>query len=256
MKAADLEFTKAGKAVFLSLLRQLIFDRKEGGYIRACKDAPFIPIRMVDLQEIQDFLISGNASKTEELVKEAVESGVSPHKILNDSLNVGMDRVGVKFQENEFYIPEVLLAARAMHAALDVIRPLLREEGVEPQGKVVIGTVWGDLHDIGKNLVRMMLEGAGFEVFDLGVDVDAEAFVNAAKENRADIVAMSALLTTTMTYMKEVVDALKAAGLRGEIRTLIGGAPVTKDFADEIGADDYAPDAAAAVETAKALIGK
>lgn len=190
------------------------------------------------------------------MVREAIERGISPYQILNDSLIPGMDIVGVKFKEGEFYIPEVLLAARAMHAALEVIKPLLKEEGVEPQGKVVIGTVWGDLHDIGKNLVKMMLEGAGFEVFDLGINVDAKAFVNAAKEFGADIVAMSALLTTTMTYMKEVIEAMKAAGLHGRARTLIGGAPVTKSFADEIGADDYAPDAATAVETAKALVEK
>jgi len=166
----------------------------------------------------------------------------------------GMNVVGTKFKNNEFYVPEVLIAARAMHAGMDILKPLLTESGVEPIAKVAIGTVQGDLHDIGKNLVAMMLEGAGFEVIDLGVDVKPEQFVDAVKNQGAELVCLSALLTTTMPYMKDTIQALKEAGVRDQVKVMIGGAPVTQSYADEIGADGYASDAATAVDVAKELL--
>ncbi|HDN84570.1 MAG TPA: cobalamin-binding protein, partial [Candidatus Aerophobetes bacterium] len=163
--------------------------------------------------------------------------------------------VGDKFKKNEFYVPEVLIAARAMKAGMEIIRPLLTKKGVKGAGKIILGTVRGDLHDIGKNLVGMMLEGAGFEIIDLGVDVPPEKFVEAAREKGADIIGLSALLTTTMPGMKDVIEAIKSSDLKGKLKVMIGGAPVTQDYADEIGADGYAPDAASAVDKAKQLIG-
>ena len=165
----------------------------------------------------------------------------------------GMSVIGERFKKNEVYVPEVLIAARAMKAGMDLLQPLLAEAGVEPVGKVVLGTVKGDLHDIGKNLVRMMLQGGGFEVIDCGIDVSAEKFIESIKESGAKVVALSALLTTTMPQMAEVVKSLKEAGI--DAKTMIGGAPVTQAYADEIGADGYAPDAASAVDTAKKLVG-
>ena len=166
-----------------------------------------------------------------------------------------MNVVGERFKNNEFYVPEVLIAARAMHAGMDILKPKLAESGVEPIGKVLLGTVKGDLHDIGKNLVAMMLEGAGFEVIDLGIDVPPEKFVQAVNEQGGDVIAMSALLTTTMTQMKTTLEALEEAGVKGKVKTLIGGAPVTQNYADEIGADGYARDAASAADKAKELLG-
>jgi 5-methyltetrahydrofolate--homocysteine methyltransferase len=165
-----------------------------------------------------------------------------------------MNVVGVRFKNNEFYVPEVLIAARAMHAGMSIIKPLLAAGGVEPVAKVAIGTVQGDLHDIGKNLVAMMLEGAGFEIIDLGVDVKPEQYVDAVKNKGAKVVALSALLTTTMPSMKETIQAIQEAGLRDSVKIMIGGAPVTQNYADEIGADGYSPDAASAVDTAKTLL--
>ncbi len=210
---------------------------------------------MADLSALTESIINGKAKDAKELVQKALDEGVPVSEILNNGLIKGMGVVGEKFKNNEFYVPEVLIAARAMHGAMEILKPLLATSGVEPIGKVAIGTVKGDLHDIGKNLVVMMLEGAGFEVIDLGIDVPAEKFVDAVKQG-AQIVAMSALLTTTMTAMKTTIDALKEAGVRDQAKVLIGGAPVTQNFADEIGADGYARDAASGADKAKELIGK
>jgi len=208
---------------------------------------------MADLQALADALIRGDRDKTTELTQAALSEGTGPKEILDTGLIAGMNVVGEKFKANEFYVPEVLIAARAMHAALDVLRPKLAEAGIEPLATVVIGTVKGDLHDIGKNLVAMMLTGAGLKVVDLKTDVAPEKFVEACKGERAAVCAMSALLTTTMPQMSEVVKAVKDAGLG--VKTVIGGAPVTQHYADEIGADGYAPDAASAVDVVKELIG-
>jgi len=189
------------------------------------------------------------------MVEEALAEGVDVEAILNDGLVAGMQVVGDKFKNNVFYVPEVLISARAMNAAMEVLAPKLTESGHEPIARVVIGTVKGDLHDIGKNLVKMMLTGGGFEVIDLGIDVDAETFVSQAKDQEASLVACSALLTTTMPQMKSVVEAVKDAGLT-DVKVMIGGAPVTQEYCDEIGAHGYAPDAASAVELAQGLIGK
>jgi len=211
-------------------------------------------IMAVDLQELADNIIKGKKNPAVELTKQAIEEGVHPQAIISNGLIAGMAVVGDRFKKNEFYVPEVLIAARAMKECMAVLKPLLADSGVKPVGTVVIGTVKGDLHDIGKNLVAMMLQGNGFEVVDMGVDVSAEKFVEAVKEHHPNAVALSALLTTTMPSMKEIIDGLEAAGLRGKVKVMIGGAPVTQKFADEIGADGYSPDAASAVDTAKALI--
>ncbi len=209
---------------------------------------------MADLKALSEAVIRGDQAAALELTKAAVNEGVSPAEILNNGLIAGMNIIGVRFKNNEVYIPEVLIAARAMKTAMEVLAPKLVEAGVEPIGKAVIGTVQGDLHDIGKNLVVMMLKGAGFEVVDLGVDVNAQKFVDKAKEAKARVIGMSALLTTTMPAMEKAVKAIKAAGLA--VKIMIGGAPVTQAYADKIGADGYAPDAASAVDLAKSLIGK
>lgn len=206
------------------------------------------------LKKISENLQTGNAPKVGELVNKALQQGVSPKDILEGGLIDGMNTIGVKFKNNEVYVPEVLIAARAMHAGMDVLKPILSDSGVEPLGKVIIGTVKGDLHDIGKNLVKMMMEGAGFEVIDLGVDVAADKFVEAVKELKTDILAMSALLTTTMPYMRTVIEAIEKAGLRGQVKIMVGGAPITDNFAKEINADGYAPDAASAAEKCKELL--
>ncbi len=210
---------------------------------------------MADLQKIADAVIAGNREEVAQLTQAAVDEGVSPADIINQGLIAGMTVVGAKFKANEFYVPEVLIAARAMHAGMDIIKPLLVETGVQPRGTVVIGTVKGDLHDIGKNLVAMMLEGGGYEVIDLDVDVAPDKFVAAVNDKNPQIVALSALLTTTMPSMKDTIDALAAAGVRDKVKVMIGGAPVTQEYADEIGADGYAPDAASAVDLANALVG-
>lgn len=208
---------------------------------------------MVELRDIANNLIKGQAPKVKELVNAAVKEGASVRDILNVGLIGGMSVVGEKFKKNEFYVPEVLIAARAMHAGMEILEPLLADAGVEPLARVCIGTVKGDLHDIGKNLVSMMLRGGGFKVDDLGIDVSPEKFIEAAR-NGAQIVCMSALLTTTMTSMKTVVEALKKTDIHKKIKTMIGGAPVTQNYADEIGAEGYAPDAASAVDKAKELL--
>ena len=209
---------------------------------------------MADLNEMALMVQKGNFKEVERLAQEALDEGLLAQDILQGGLIAGMNVVGERFKKNEIYVPEVLLAARAMKAGMALLKPILADTGVEPIGRVVLGTVKGDQHDIGKNLVGMMLEGAGFEVIDLGVDAPTEKFVDAAKEKRADIVGMSALLTTTMPHMKTIIEALKSAGIMA--KTMIGGAPVTQRFADEIKADAYGKDGALAVEKAKELLGK
>ncbi len=210
---------------------------------------------MADLKALADAIINGKRDDADRLTREAIGEGAAPGDILNEGLIAGMSVVGEKFKNNEFYVPEVLIAARAMKTAMEKLRPLLVESGVEPIAKVAIGTVKGDLHDIGKNLVAMMLEGGGFGILDKGVDVAPDVFVDAVKNEGARIVAMSALLTTTMPSMQETVKALQEAGVRDQVKVMIGGAPITQNYADEIGADGYAPDAASAVDTAKELVG-
>jgi len=209
----------------------------------------------VDLQALADNIIKGKKNPAVELTQQAIAEGIAPQEIVNQGLIAGMQVVGEKFKKNEFYVPEVLIAARAMKECMAILKPLMAETGVKPVGTVAIGTVKGDLHDIGKNLVAMMMQGNGFEVVDLGVDVSPEKFIDAIKAQKCDLVALSALLTTTMPGMKQMVDALEAAGIRGDVKVMIGGAPVTQKFSDEIGADGYAPDAASAVDLAKTLLG-
>lgn len=206
------------------------------------------------LLEISEKLQKGKTKDIKALVPQALEAGVPATEILNDGLLAGMSIIGVKFKNNEVFVPEVLIAARAMKAGTDILKPYLVSADAKPLGKVVLGTVRGDLHDIGKNLVKIMLEGKGLEVIDLGVDVAPEAFVSAAKENGANIIACSALLTTTMEEMKNVVDLCKAEGIRDNVKIMVGGAPITDAFCEEIGADKYTPDAASAAEAAAAFL--
>lgn len=209
---------------------------------------------MAIIQEISEFLQKGRAKNVKALVEQALNEGMDPKEILNDGLLSGMMIIGEKFKNNEVFVPEVLVAARAMNAGLTVLEPKLAEVGNEPVGRAVIGTVKGDLHDIGKNLVAMMLKGAGFEIYDLGVDVDADAFISKAEEVGADVICMSALLTTTMPSMKDVIDELNSRGLRDKYIVMIGGAPINDNFAKQIGADYYTPDAATCAETAKKAV--
>ncbi|MBN1259189.1 MAG: corrinoid protein [Anaerolineae bacterium] len=206
------------------------------------------------LTAIHEGIMDGDRDLVVENVQAALAEGTAPGDILNDAMIAAMGEVGQLFEEGEYFVPEMLIAARAMKAGLELLRPYLAEADVKPAGKVAIGTVKGDLHDIGKNLVSIMLEGAGFEIQDLGVDVAPEAFTEAAKGGAVDIIAMSALLTTTMTNMKETVTALERAGVRDKVKVIIGGAPITQAYADQIGADGYAPDASRAVALAKSLI--
>jgi len=208
----------------------------------------------MDLKQVYEGVINGNQKVVAEGVQEALDEGVASSTILYDYLIPAMTEVGERFERNEFFVPEMLIAARAMQSGLSLIKPLLVESGVEPIGRVAIGTVKGDLHDIGKNLVSMMMEGAGFEVIDMGVDASPDKFAQAARDG-ADVIAMSALLTTTMPSMQTTVDALVEAGLRDRVKVLIGGAPVTQAYADQIGADGYAPDASSAARKAKQLLG-
>jgi 5-methyltetrahydrofolate--homocysteine methyltransferase len=209
---------------------------------------------MTIFEKIADEVQKGNSETVEALVKEALSTEVPVEGILNEGLVEGMDIVGVKFKNNECFIPEVLVSAKAMKVGLDILKPRLAEGNVKSRGKVVIGTIQGDLHDIGKNIVAMLLQGAGFEVVDLGADVPIDRFVEAAKNEKADLVGMSALLITTMINMKEVIQGLKEAGLGGDVKVIVGGAPVTRDYADQIGADGYAPDAASGVDVVKRLL--
>ena len=210
---------------------------------------------MAKFEEISALLQRGKAKDLAALVAEELNNGTAPKDILTKGLIAGMSVVGEKFKNNEIFVPEVLIAARAMNAALTVLKPALAETGVEPVGTAIICTVKGDLHDIGKNLVKMMIEGTGIRVIDLGVDCSAEKVVNAVREYNADIVCLSSLLTTTMLYQKDIIEALKAAWLRDKVKVMVGGAPVTQAFADEIGADAYTPDAASAAEKARSYFG-
>jgi len=209
---------------------------------------------MADLNAMAQAVERGDRNAVVQATRQALDEGVAPGTILNDGLILGMSRIGVKFKNNEVFIPEVLIAARAMAGAMEILEPKLVETGVQPRGTVVIGTVKQDLHDIGKNLVAMMLKGGGFRVTDLGVDVAPQKFVDAVQGEQPQILALSALLTTTMPNMKEVIQAVRAAGADG-VKIIIGGAPVTQAFADEIGADGYAPDAGSAVDLASSLVG-
>ena len=206
--------------------------------------------------KMSEALIAGNIEEEKKLTQQALDAGNSAGDILNKGLLPGMDIVGQRFKAAEMFIPEVLRSAKTMGAAMEIIRPLLSDTDAAGSGTVVIGTMEGDLHDIGKNLVGMMLEGAGFTIVDLGTSVEPQKFVDAAKEHKPKIVGMSALLTTTMPKMGETVNALKEAGIRDQIKIMAGGAPVTQDFVDEIGADAYGSNATAAVEKAKALVAK
>ncbi len=207
---------------------------------------------MADLKALADAVIRGDQATAVEITKAALNENMAPGEILNNGLVAGMNVIGARFKANEVYIPEVLIAARAMKMAMEHLEPRLVAAGVQPIGKAVVGTVKGDLHDIGKNLVMMMLKGAGFNVIDAGVDVSPEKFVDEAKKSGAKIVGLSALLTTTMPAMEQTIKAIKASGL--SVKTMIGGAPVTQAYADKIGADGYAADAASAVDLAKSLI--
>ncbi|HLV43562.1 MAG TPA: corrinoid protein [Aggregatilineales bacterium] len=209
---------------------------------------------MTELNAIFDAILDGDAAAVETLTQQALDAGQSAESILREALIPAMNEVGELYEEGEYFVPEMLVAARAMKAGLAVIKPLLVEGDAESMGKVAIGTVKGDMHDVGKNLVSMMLEGAGFEIIDLGIDVGSQAFVDAVHEHGADIVAMSALLTTTMTNMRATVEALEAAGLREQVKVIIGGAPVSDEYARQIGADGYAADAGQAVKLAKSLV--
>jgi 5-methyltetrahydrofolate--homocysteine methyltransferase len=209
---------------------------------------------MALLEQIAEQLIKGKANDVKELVNKALAEKIGPGDILNKGLIAGMSVVGERFKNNEIYVPEVLIAARAMKAGSEILKPLLAASGIQPRGRVVIGTVKGDLHDIGKNLVAMMMEGAGFQVLDQGVDVSVEKFINAARDNKAEIIAASALLTTTMTGMKDLVEAVRASDIGDGVKVLVGGAPVTQAYCDEIGADGYAADAASAADLAKNLV--
>ena len=209
---------------------------------------------MSDPAELYDAILTGNAKKAEEVTNAALEAKVDPNELVQKHMIPAMDEVGKRFEANEYFVPELLIAARAMKTSLEILTPHLTRAGVEATGRVVIGTVQGDLHDIGKNLVASMLEGGGFKVVDLGVDVPPEKFVEAAQEKDGTIVALSALLTTTMTMMKTVIEALQKAGIRNKTKVLIGGAPITQEFADEIGADGYSDNASAAVAMARKLV--
>lgn len=207
------------------------------------------------LKAVYQGIIDGNMDMVQKNTQSGIDGDVGPEVILNEALVPAMAEVGRRFEVGEFFVPEILIAARAMQAGMSILKPKLIEKDIKPVGKVLVGTVKGDLHDIGKNLVAMMLEGAGFEIQDAGVDVSPEQFVELLREGSADIIAMSALLTTTMTTMKTTIDALNEAGLRDQVKVMVGGAPVTEAFAKEIGADGSAPDAGQAAKLAKSLMG-
>jgi len=209
---------------------------------------------MPDLKELYEAVVSGNARATQAITQQALADGVDPLKLVNEYMVPAMDEVGRRFEANEYFVPELLISARAMKASLEIIRPILTARGDKPVGRVAIGTVKGDLHDIGKNLVASLLEGGGFEVIDLGVNVTPEKFIETVNTRQANIIAMSALLTTTMPSMKTTIDALKQAGVRDKVKVLIGGAPITQKYADEIGADGYSENAVGAVALAKKAV--
>ena len=207
------------------------------------------------LAQLAQNLMKGKVGDVRNLTKQAIEEGIGPEEILNLGMIQAMNTLGESFKRNEIYIPEMLMAARAMKAGMEILQPKLTESGVEPIGTAVMGTVKGDLHDIGKNLVCMMLEGAGFKVIDVGIDVPDQKFVEIARANKASVIGISALLSTTMVNMKSAIKLIKASDIASKVKTMIGGAPVTQTYCDEIGADGYAPDAASAADLAKKLIG-
>ena len=209
---------------------------------------------MFNSKAIVDALVGCDEQKVLDLVQNALDEGVAAKEILNQGLIAGMDVVGEKMENEDMFIPEVLMAAKAMSAAVEILKPLLADDDITAMGKVIIGTVKGDLHDIGKNLVAMMLESAGFEVYNLGADISPDKFVSEVNEKDANMVCLSALLTTTMPMMKQTIDALAENGSRDRVKIMVGGAPVTKNYANEIGADGYAPDAGSATKLAKALL--
>ncbi|HLV35596.1 MAG TPA: corrinoid protein, partial [Spirillospora sp.] len=209
---------------------------------------------METLESIRKAIIEGQAKEVEQQVQAALEDGAAAATILHEALIPAMEEVGRLYEEGEYFVPEMLIAARAMKTGLALLKPHLIGSDIRPAGKVAIATVQGDLHDIGKNLVSLMLEGAGFEIIDLGVNAEPEKFVEAVQQHQVDVVAMSALLTTTMTRMKDTIQALEAAGVRQQVKVIIGGAPITQAFADEIGADGYAPDASQAVTLTRQLL--
>jgi 5-methyltetrahydrofolate--homocysteine methyltransferase len=211
---------------------------------------------MIDLKQLYDAIVTGDAKTSRSVTEQALKEGTDPLKLVMDHMAPAMSEVGRRFECNDYFVPELLLSARAMKSAMELIRPLLTAQGAQPVGRVAIGTVKGDLHDIGKNLVAAMLEGGGFEVIDLGVNVTPEQFVNTVKEKKANVVALSALLTTTMPSMKTTIDALQQAGVRQQVKVIIGGAPITQKYADEIGADGYSDNAAEAVPLTKRCLGK
>jgi len=206
-------------------------------------------------QEIYDAVLDGNAPGAQAAVKAALDEGLDPALLLNEGMIAAMKEVGKRFEDGDYYVPEMLIAARAMQSGLALLKPHLTDAGIQPVGKVALGTVKGDLHDIGKNLVGMMLEGGGFEVIDLGTDVDPEKFVEVVKQEHVQLIGLSALLTTTMPNMKNTIDTLQAAGVRDQVKVIIGGAPVTEDYAKKIGADGFSTDASQAVTVAKSLVG-
>ncbi|MGO9201547.1 MAG: corrinoid protein [Limisphaerales bacterium] len=210
---------------------------------------------MPDLKELYDAVVRGDARTTQAITQQALAEGIDPLKLVNECMIPAMDEVGRRFECNEYFVPELLISARAMKSALELVRPILTARGDEPMGRVAIGTVRGDLHDIGKNLVASLLEGGGFEVIDLGVNVAPEKFIATITEKQANIVAMSALLTTTMPAMKSTIEGLRQAGVRDKVKVLIGGAPITQQYADEIGADGYSESAVGAVALAKKAMG-
>lgn len=210
---------------------------------------------MATLESVSQLVLAGNLGEIKTQVQELIDNGTNPLDIINKGLIAGMNVVGVKFKAGDMFVPEVLMSAKAMATGVDLVKPLINADDLPSLGKVVIGTVKGDLHDIGKNLVAMMLESSGFTVFNVGIDVPPEDFVKAAKDNGAQIVAMSALLTTTMLAMKETIDVFVEEGVKDSVKVIIGGAPVSQDFADEINADGFAPDAASATDLCKELLG-
>jgi 5-methyltetrahydrofolate--homocysteine methyltransferase len=206
------------------------------------------------IKKVYDAVLAGEAVAVKENIQISLDAGLDPNQILNEGMISAMREVGLRFEAGDFFVPEMLISARAMQGGMALLKPYLQQKGVQSSGKVVIGTVKGDLHDIGKNLVALMLEGAGFEIKDLGTDVAAEDFIAAIKSEKPDILALSALLTTTMPSMKQTIEAVKEAGLRDQVKVIIGGAPVTEDYSRQIGADGFSPDASRAVGLAESLL--
>lgn len=209
---------------------------------------------MSDFSNLAELVIKGDYNGAQTLTQKMIDNGNDPLEIINQGLMAGMNVVGVRFKAGEMYVPEVMMSAKAMSKGIEMVKPLIADSDMPSAGKVLVGTVKGDLHDIGKNLVLMMMESAGFEIIDLGVDIEPMTFVKAVKEHQPQVIGMSALLTTTMLSMRDTIEALKEEGLRDSVKVIIGGAPISQGFADEIGADGYAPDAAAATELCKRLI--